>query len=266
MKLALEKYINDKTILLNKISTYPDSWIKFLKNNYDTVVDYNRIDAENQRKYKDSQLTDNILSQFDLKNKKREDYEKIISEFNALISSTEFKMLCFHATRLTKEEIINIKENGLTPFNSESVKSDKLKNLLKNGYIDKQDFDSLCKSNLLNTSKYRENHVHFVSGSTDFSCSNKNKNNLEEFLMNYGGEVIYRCKNNDEIKIKLNKNSFPCFCILKLNESYFKDYYSCLSENIIKSFSNNTLNSLELQFVVNCKLPVEDIIEIEKDL
>ena len=189
---------------------------------------------------------------------------KIIDCFCNLISRTKFSILCYHFTRLTKEEIEDIKKSGLKIYDEFSIK-EKIEKLYVNRYITYDEKITLINNNLLNTQKSRENQIHFDLGFLDISYQENNKNDIFRLLDCYGGEIIsmsnQECK---DISKKMWNKSFPCVVVF-LIESDLLNYsqYKKIAEKIIYNYPN--LNRCLMQMFIDqdCK-NILDIIKVNE--
>lgn len=122
MDIYLNQYINSNTIIINNISTYPNEWLVFLDKIKPFLKKYRYNKTRNFNKYeKLKRETGRAYPNLKI-NKHENTRTKYLNQFYSLVCQTQFNLIGFHATRLTKEEIVNIKNYGLHLYNLTSLK------------------------------------------------------------------------------------------------------------------------------------------------
>lgn len=232
MYYYLNKYLNQNCVLINRLSTYPKKWVDFLETHK-----------------KDSYKNDN------------ETNEQIIREFADLILKSNVEFLCFHATRLTKEEMSSIKKDGLRYFDKNTIYEIKLKPLYENGYINLDELKLLNEKNLLNRNSGRENIIYVHSGYYSIKFE-KGKDNFN-LLNNWGGEIIYNVFENTPLGDKIRAVSKPCVVVLKVKCAYEGCYD--IANRIIYFFDINKIQRCSYNIIFEKTiLPIMDILEVDE--
>lgn len=230
LNIDSNKY-KDLCLILHNISSWPNDWISFIEGNKKILNNY-------YREEKRINLMRNQNDNFDplTENKYQNNYNKFIEEFKELVSNKKYKILGIHATRLMDYEVNNILLNGLDIL-SEDLLQVKLKLLLNNELIDKDEYEWLNSHNMLN-SKQKESRIgliYFTIGHQIINTKIEN-HNFYYLLNNYGGEVI-NMKNKDNYKLfeKLNYYSKPYFIVCSLNASVLNNVLD-IYENMVEYY------------------------------
>lgn len=267
MDIFINDYLTENTILLNNPSTYPESWIDFLNQAKPILKIYKSTNTKNENKKRLSKLKGSYIDPSSYRNKFYHIYEKKLEIFKELMHATDFSLLCYHATRLTDEEILKVKNEGLSCFDKTTIKN-KINFLLKCGYITKIERDNIIHENLLNSENHglRENMIFFVIGNVDVSYNQLKKSSLYDSFNNYGGEIIYNKFENTDIGRKLKANSSPCIVIFKIKHSLLsKGQISSISEKIFNNYSKkNIIKIEECLHLNNINIPITDVIVVNE--
>ena len=139
MKIILNKYLSKNCVLINRPTTYPNEWIDFLQTKVALMSRYKKVETYNFNKHENSKTFASYVSPYGEFNKYEEEYMCAREMFNNIFSKSNISILCFHATRLTKEEIERIKFDGLKNFTLETYIENKIFNLYKDGYISQEE-------------------------------------------------------------------------------------------------------------------------------
>lgn len=239
MNVYIDKYLNDDTIIIHKKDSYPKSWIDYLNSKKKFLKKYRYVETFNFNKYEKLKQTTGYADPFLKMNKYHDKYEEYFNEFHNIVKNTHFTLICYHATRLTKYEVNDIRENGLRCFDKETI-TKKIDLLYNNKYISLKEKNFLIKKNLLNQEQDRANKIFYVTGYYDISYNSHNKSFIFDCLNNYGGEIIYNLTENAKLLEKLKSHSNPYIVILQINSKKIDTYQ--LANLIFKNFNSKTLN------------------------
>lgn len=145
-------------------------------------------------------------------------------EFYEYLIENDYSILCYHITRLTKQEIQHIKKDGLS-FGSKTLLRNKIRNL-----------PSCCDW-------FKEELLNYIDNLTSIQaehllCASYGKLDLVKdiaedniFHSNWGGETIYRYydqgdgfqdKRFKKIHDTLQNISIPCIIIVRVNADSFE--------------------------------------------
>ena len=261
MIIHLSTYKKSNTIQINRCSTYPTKWIDYLNNSKKLLRLY-RYTKTRIYKTREKLKKQGCVIPF-FQNKYEQKYNENLKEFTNIIKNTNFSVICYHATRLTKEEIYSIKKNGLCPFNKESL-SKKINNLYYQKYINAQELHFLKAKNLLNYNLDRENQIHFLYGFIDLSLNKNDECDLFNFFNNYGGEIIYNVTEETKLGYKLKKISYPCIVIFEIKSTMLD--LEDLGFQIFNKYNTRNLSKLYTShFICNKTIDVLDVIQINEN-
>lgn len=179
-----------------------------------------------------------------------------IQDFVYCLEKSNVDVLCYHATRLTNEEIDNIKENGMLLPNKDTL----YRKINNNKYLIPEE-----KEILVNNLRLENNRVNMQFFFTEHKGKTIYDNNdVSEPLNNYGGEII--CNNKTrEIIDKMDKYSYPCIIVAKVKCKDILPYnFYQIIENIFKNIDNN-LSEIALGISTRVSAKVLDVIKISKE-
>ncbi len=249
-KKLLEKINN--AIVIDIKETWTKEMLDILDNNKNDLSDYYRIEQELTRK---SNYNDNFMF-----NNTSNDKEAIFNEVCLKLREELFnkKIIGFHCSRLTNEEINNIKIDGLRPLTSNLIE-EKLDILVRTDLISQKEYDYLLENNV-SAQKNRSGMVmNFFSIDTLKDCGG-----LSRLFRAWGGESIYY---NNESIIEWRKLLFRIgkpviiLCSLKYTDiNAFTDLEKLIIQHYIQEKIYDTNNISKV--VVN----VKNVITIEEEL
>lgn len=271
MNVKLDKY-KDVYIILNDFSTWPKSWTTFLEENRETMELYNRRykEIEEQKLDKEKFYEQNIVNEYS------NSMQDIEGKFSDIFYKEEKELLCFHATRLMDYEVENVKTEGLKIFSKDNI-SNKIDDLYKHNIINESERNLLqinYKTNHVKQIDVTKNRLYFVFGHQDIRCSTDNMSVLHPFLLNYGGEAIFKCFDREldgspkkELLNKLNSLSKPYIVIsktkiLQLWERYGEQLFDLIIKHYIENQPNKIYNEFNTsQTNVSCL----EIVEVDEN-
>ena len=250
-------------IILNKKSTFPKQWIDFLEENKTTYINYkskqNEItqSIEEQKRTGTYDIFSTVNTYYNQVKMLKKNFKKILLNSNDLLE-------CYHATRITKEERLFIKEKGLMPFNKQTVVK-KFQMLFDYGYITEEEKNKLIIYNRYHNEDVRENRICFYSGYVDYNIED-NKNGVQDCLENYGGEFIYTIPELKDICENLKAYSDPCIIKTFVKFQTIEEESFCsLISNIFDFYYFDKLHLIQVQLGVKNKIiPVTDIMVLQE--
>lgn len=262
MDIYLNQYMNSNTIIINNISTYPNEWLVFLDKIKSFLKKYRYNETRNFNRYEKLKLeTGRAYPNLKI-NKYENIHTEYLNQFYSLVCQTQFNLIGFHATRLTEEEIVNIKNCGLHLYNLTSLKK-KIDDLFIFNYINKEDRDYLLNENLLNFEPDRCNKIYYTVGYVDISYKQYNKSFLFSFLDNYGGEIIYNATENSTLGEKLKQYSTPHVVLFQI-ESKDIDLFS-IAKCIFDNYNTPLINKISFSdHLTHDVKKIIDVVEVNK--
>lgn len=249
-KKLFEKLENH--IVIDIKETWTKEMLDILDNNKNDLSDYYRIEQELARKsiYNDNFMFNNIGN----------DKEIIFNEVCLKLRDELFnkRIIGFHCSRLTDEEISNIKTDGLKPLTSNLIE-EKLDILVRTGLISKKEYDYLLENNVSSHKNRSGMVMNFFSIDTLKDCGG-----LSRLFRAWGGESIYY--NNENI-LEWRKLLFRIgkpviiLCSLKYNDiNAFTDIEKLIIQYYIQEKVYDTTN------ISRIVVDVKKIITVEEDL
>lgn len=255
MKINVKKYVPDKTLIFDRLETYPAFVFEVLRKNESLIRNYykeqKQIEAINKKlNYFPTENPNKYLSQLnDLAN----DLAKELIEQG-------FSVLAFHCTHLVNEEIQDIKENGFKLFNKEA-------HYQKLDILSEYDFteDEIKQLKKLSYAEQgsRENKVYF-----NHNISTLNTDcGLSDILEIWGGEITFWDKDlSKELINKLKEIGSPCVVISKI-QLLLIPLFSL--STIIKSLISHLYNGGNIQdrdtYLTTTDIPILDVIIFDRE-
>ncbi len=261
--IDITQYLNNETFLLNDKSTWHQDLLDLIESNKSLIRNYNYVNTYNFN-LREAAKKCTPVNYENLHRTNPYSYDLDYIKECVKYELQKLTIIGYHATRLTNEEIIEIKKNGL-------ITSSKLNcykradNLLLNGYITKNECNFIKSHCILNL-PYEANRlgqIWFSLGNCDISTKNTSLNNLYK---DYGGETIRNGIENTPLLEKLNEISKPCSVIsyVKLNtvSRYFIDE---LARKLLLESSKRKLSKISSEMFSESKtIPVLDIIYVDE--
>lgn len=258
MDLEVRKYKNKDEIIINCFDTWTSSMQKLIMENYDTIEKYRRKENEIfklKERYK--------REIFDLKNEYYNTLCELKEDFLNILLTENKPLICFHASRYTDKEKDRIFKFGLKTSSKNNLFA-RIQNLLNDGYIDEEESKFLKEHNLLTKQdKTRENQLWVTLGNVNIST---NSTGLYEVYNNYGGEILFRCKQNEKLCEKLNKVSNPYLVIITLTPDLMnRNHLKCFIDSVFNNIELKNSEKIESEFYVSTEpIPIKDIIQVDE--
>ncbi len=261
--IDISQYLNSETFLINDKSTWHQDLLSLIESNKALIRKYNYVETYNFN----LRETAKKCTPVDYANLHRTNpYSYELDYLKECVKSElqRFTIIGYHATRLTNEEIIEIRKNGLITSSKENCYK-RADNLLLNGYITKNECNYIKSHCILNV-PYEANRlgqIWFLSGNCDISTKNTSLNNLYK---DYGGETIRNGIENTQLLEKLNGISKPCSVIsyVKLNTIPLYDI-DTLAEKLLLERSKSNISKITFEMFSESKtIQVLDILYVNE--
>ena len=176
MNIDIKKYLDDKTIILDNIITYPKHIIDEIRMHKKIISDYIKEETKIKKinKQRNYYPTNNPNPYFHALN-------NFVKSIKLYLVENKFNAIAFHATRLLPEEVIDIKTNGLKYF-------DRNKHNMKLDLLTKYEFE-INDIRILKQCSYvdnnRQNKIYLF-----YNIDTANSDTgLNDFFECWGGEI-----------------------------------------------------------------------------
>lgn len=131
------------------------------------------------------------------------EHDRLVTEFGEILK--KYSLHGYHCTRLTEEEIINIRNKGLTLQNRETL-CERINKLQKAKLINKEEAMCLVANNQ-SGDRNRANMLWFCF----FPPREAGENGIERFFRHWGGEALYNSHEDDPVTgERLQEIGIPC--------------------------------------------------------
>ena len=243
----VEKYLDRKTIILDRFLTYPKHVRKLIRTNKNLI----------------QQFSDNYLNKI---NPFYKEFYNLIEEIRTFLIKNSYKILSFHATNLLKEEVEFVKKKGLTIFNEKTI-LEKV-NLLKNYSFTKKEIDLIITNSKIYKKDKQLNDnrlgvISFFHSIDNFFISNE----YNLFLTNWGGEILNKSfdKIPKRIRKKLEQMGTPYIVVTKLNIEDLGINFNDLLRNLVMNYTLDNHLHFDTDTAIIRNTKITDIFEIKKD-
>lgn len=261
--LDMTKYINNETFLINDKNTWHQDLLDLIESNKSLIRNYHYVETHNFNLREAAKLCTPVI--YENLHRTNEYYDEIRYLIDCVAYELrKFTVIGYHATRLTKEEITKIKEEGLVTSSKENCYK-RADNLLFDGYITKNECDFIKSQCILNNpiEKDRIGQIWFLAGNCDISTKHSSLNNLYK---DYGGETIRNGIEHTQLIDKLNNISKPCSVIsyVKLNTIPIYQINE-LAKKLVLESNKRDISKIEFEMFSESKIiPVIDIIYVNE--
>ncbi len=198
-------------------------------------------------------------------NKFKQSYLKLMAKLEILL--TPHQIVVYHCTRLTREEIENIKQEGLQVLSAGLVHK-RLHECLSNGYLEQREYEYFMNSQSLSESLdnrhgARSNKICFCANRTVL----RDCGAVYRLFRSWGGEAIYReFENNTSIGNKLRLIGVPCIVVCTIPFTRAKIFHPYFSEHfaayLIASEFEYAEPSAEFDLSVTRNLDASNVLDV----
>lgn len=249
------------SVEIEDITTWPKDFFSLVTKKKDLIVSYH-----NEEKNIDSHAEKNVLLRCKRPiNTHKNDYMSLVSNLDGILNNHQ--LVGYHCTRLTPEEIKNIRISGLKVLTKELVES-RLSNALSNGHLPETGYSYLQKSDLLKNSLANKNGTR-----TEMLWFCPNKSKLQEhhavfrLFRSWGGEAVYNGHEEDKnISSVLRSIGSPCLvkCTIPFNDvehfhQNFSEYFLSFS---VKQEINCPHPGYQFDMHIKRDIPSSEVLEI----
>lgn len=251
--------ITEEKVVLDCLETWPMKVIELIEKNIDLYKAFMEFEKDMDKKL----IDDFSLRLSRPKNPYFFEWNSFIGKISKEIQRLDF--VGFHCTRLTKEEIANIKKSGLQPLSSDLINK-KLLSLLDSGTIDMNTYHFLLENNLSQENN-RKGRIWF------FFCIDtlNDVDGLYRLFRSWGGEAIYNNNENlKEVSKTLSSIGKPCIVLGNIKCSEISSYESkCLAEKFLEIYyhkSDIEKSYCDFDLSLNREVGILGIIKLGDDL
>ena len=165
-------------------------------------------------------------------NRYKQAYRALVEQLEALLAP--HRIVTYHCSRLTKEEIVNIKQDGLRVLTTDLVNK-KLHQCLSDGYLKQGEYELIKNSPYLSESL---NNQHDSRIGMIHSCANRltlrDCHAVYRFFRSWGGEALYWGHEEDaSLGHVLGRIGVPCIVVCAMPFTSIKQGSYELSEHFL---------------------------------
>lgn len=223
------------TVIIESKETWPDEVIAFLDNNIKAFWGWECSCCPYDKNYDD-----------------------LIYEFRSILK--KYNLIGYHCTKLTRREITEVFNKGMTLQNLDSLKN-RIDLLKKQNFINKDIAEKLTSTNQADH-KYRANMLWFCF----FQPYLAGQSGIERFFRSWGGEALYNShEGTPDTGEKLLKIGIPCIIKAIVPMSVLQDSYlpdGPIIRAYLKDKGHELSNSIEHEGFSRQSIPPENILEI----
>lgn len=194
--------LSKTNILLSSPYSWPEPILSFFNNNSSSISNYyDEVKRMDQLAEKEVELR--IIRP---PNKFQNEFDHVQYQLNKIIS--DFKVVSFHCTRITKEEQDDILINGLKPLSPDLINK-RIEQIRKQNLISEEIFEQI-KNNNDSNDENRKGLVWFFH----FEQELNHPYGIYELLGKWGGESVYRnFDRNEAVLLSIQKIGEPCIVV-----------------------------------------------------
>lgn len=247
---------------IEDITTWPKEFKALVDKSKELIVLYHRERSNIFNDCKDDPIPGRGLPL----NQYEETYLSVVSRAESILLSNQ--LIAYHCTRLTEEEIQDIKETGMKRASALFVHK-RFKTLHEQGYLSTDQYlylrNSECIKYNLNAKKGAlTKDIFFVCNR---SILKKQPDGIYRLLRSWGGEAIYRGHENDEkIASTLQSIGTPCIIKCTLPFSDVQSFGGKFAERFLSFFIADEIEHPEpspgLEIYITRDTQKEEVLEI----
>ena len=186
------------------------------------------------------------------KNRYKQAYRALVVQLESLLVS--HRIVAYHCSRLTKEEIVNIKQEGLRILTADFVNK-RLDQCLSHGYLKQAEYERIRNSpnlfeSLNDKNGLRTGMIHFCGNrSTLRDC-----HAVYRLFRSWGGEALYWGHEQDASLARvLGRIGVPCIVVCAIPFTRIKQGFHELSEHFLSYLVYDELGLTDLSSAVDIR-------------
>ena len=232
---------------IEDIDSWPPGFREAVMQSMPLVISYHE-ECSRIGKYREG--GDVLLQIHPPENRYKQDYRALVERLEALL--LPHRIVSYHCTRLTQEEIVDIKQEGLQVLTTNLVNK-RLEQCLSHGYLNQVEYERIKNSphlpkSLNDINGKRTGMIHFCANrSTLQDCDA-----VYRLFRSWGGEALYWGHEEDtDLAPVLGRIGVPCIVVCaipfkRIRQPYyeFPEYFLSymVSEEIEHTFLSSTVN------------------------
>lgn len=241
--------------------SWPPGFMKEVEQNRSLILSYQR-----ERSRIDRLGYDDVLVRINRpENKYTDKFFDLVERLESLL--IPHRLVAYHCTRLTPEEIQGVKKVGLRLLSPALVK-EKLDACYSGGYISRKDFEYLERSKSVADNL---NDVHASRSNMIWFCPNrstlKESSGVYRHFRSWGGEAIY-CGHEEDNDIAHVLSSVGVACIVKCAIPFkrLEQFYANFAERFMSQYISDEMDypepSAEFDLLTRQDLMTSDVLEV----
>ena len=233
---------------IEDIESWPPEFRKLTIQSRTLVISHHEERLRIERFYEG----DDYLRKKPPKNRYKQACRALVDQLEALLVPQ--RIIAYHCSRLTKEEIVNIKQEGLHILTADLVNK-KLDGCLSHGYLKQAEYEHIRNSphlfeSLHNQLDSRTGMIHFCASRTTLM----NSHAVYRFFRSWGGEALYWGHEQDSgLGHVISQMGVPCIVVSAIPFMRINQGYRQLSEHFIRYLFSEELGFTELSLAVDIR-------------
>ena len=231
---------------IEDINSWPPEFQKLAIQNKALVISHHEECLRIYRFYED----DDYLRKNPPKNRYKQSYRALVDQLEALLAP--HRLIAYHCSRLTREEIVIIKQDGLRILTADLVNK-KLDRSLSHGYLTKAEYECIKNSphlfeSLHNQLDSRTGMIHFCASRTTL----RDDHAVFRFFRCWGGEALYRGHEQDSHVI--GRIGMPCIVVCAIPFTRISQGFRELSEHFLRYLVSDELGLTDFYLTVDIRI------------
>ena len=195
---------------------------------------------------------DVLLQRNPPENRYKQAYRALVEQLEALLAP--HRIVAYHCSRLTKEETVNIKQEGLRVLTTDLVNK-KLGQCLSDGYLKQAEYERMRNSPNLSECL---NNQHGSRTGIIHCCANRSTlrdcDDVYRLFRSWGGEALYWGHEQDaSLAHVLGRIGVPCIVVCAMPFTRIRPGFRELSEHFLLSLVSDELGLTCLSSAVNIR-------------
>ena len=233
---------------IEDINSWPPEFQKLAIQNKALVISHHEECLRIYRFYED----DDYLRKNPPKNRYKQAYRALVDQLEALLAP--HRIIAYHCSRLTKEEIVNIKQEGLRILTADLVNK-KLDQCLSHGYLEQAEYKRIKNSphlfeSLNDQLDSRTGKIHFCASRTTL----RDDHAVYRLFRSWGGEALYRGHEQDSrLAHVIGRIGVPCIVVSVIPFMRISQDSSQLSEHFLRYLVSDELGLTDFYLTVDIR-------------